>query len=310
MRTTPPAPDHPGAHLGDLLPAYVNATLAAPLVARVEQHLATCAACRTDLAFWQSVATAAPAAIRPPAGPAPGGDLLDRIWAQIDARPPGRSVARGQVRRRVIYAWHFLRGQARLLPRALWLAAGPALLVGCLIAGAISNRAGLPPLLGLVAPLITAAGAAFLYGPENDPAWEIALATPAPPRLVLLSRLGLFFGYNFTLALGVTGLLALLGGGNFAPLAALWVGPMLLLTGLSLLLSLLVSTLAGLASAVGLGSLHLLSLLFQGDSGDPTGGLAPLNTLWQTTPIIVLAAAGLLLLAVLAVPRQPRLAEG
>jgi hypothetical protein len=171
-----------------------------------------------------------------------------------------------------------------------------------------------PTLLRIVLPLVTAAGIAFIYGPEQDPSLELALATPTSPRLVLLCRLGLVFGYNVWLALCVTLLLVLVRGAPFTLLASVWIGPMLFLAGVSLLLSVTVGTMAGVASAIGLVMLRLfastLSVL-NGMDGHASLGrwqLGNLNALWQTTPPLLALALMLYIAAVLLVSRRERLA--
>ena len=47
--------------------------------------------------------------------------------------------------------------------------------------------------------MIAAACVSFIYGPENDLAYELALSTPTSPRTILLARLALVFGYNLGL---------------------------------------------------------------------------------------------------------------
>jgi hypothetical protein len=94
-------------------------------------------------------------------------------------------------------------------------------------------------ILEMVAPVVAAAGIAFIYGPENDPSLELALATPTPARLILLARLTLVCGYDLAVATLVSVGLVAVGDapGGLGALIFQWLGPMLLLSALSLWLS-------------------------------------------------------------------------
>lgn len=93
-------------------------------------------------------------------------------------------------------------------------------------------------LLVLVAPMVTAIGVAFIYGPEVDPALEIELATPVAPRLLLLARLALVFGFNLILGLAASVILSLVNAElAFWPLVSTWLAPMTFLSALAFLLT-------------------------------------------------------------------------
>src|SRR5581483_10576305 len=158
--------------------------------------------------------------------------------------------------------WAIARGQAVLLPKGIWPVSAAAVAFGILAMLLMNRSVYSPTLLGFIVPLVTAAGVAFIYGGEHDPALEIALSTPLSPRLILASRLAIVFGYNFCLGLLGTLLLMALRGGDFTLLVSLWAGPMLLLAGISLLLTVVVSTVAGMTSAICLWGLHLLAAAF------------------------------------------------
>jgi hypothetical protein len=69
-------------HIDELLPAYLNGTLAAAEAARVGQHLTGCAGCRQRLAGWQKIGSAAQ--LLASGAPSPSRGVLARVWARID----------------------------------------------------------------------------------------------------------------------------------------------------------------------------------------------------------------------------------
>src|SRR5262249_37530550 len=144
-----------------------------------------------------------------------------------------------------------------------------------------------PALLGVAAPLVTAIGVAFLYGPEQDPGLELTLGTPTSPRLILLCRLALVFGYTFALALAVTLLLLLMRAAPFSLVISVWLVPMLLLAGLSLLASVTLGAWAGVGSAVGVVLMPLLTATLDASGSRVHNGAWQIGALWRTTPTIL-----------------------
>jgi hypothetical protein len=135
----------------------------------------------------------------------------------------------------------------------------------------------------------------------------MALSAPTSSRLVLLSRLALILGYDVALSLAATALLTLIFGGNFWAVGALWFGPMLLVTALSVLLSLVLGTLVALISTLSLAFAHLLA---QGSLASAWRfASAPLDSLWQTNPMVIVLALALLTLSIVYGPRQERIAN-
>jgi hypothetical protein len=295
-------------HVAHLLPAYVNESLDRRRRERTHAHLAGCAACRAELADWEALRGATRTAVMADLAPAPDSALMGRVWAQIDAAAvpaPRRRVGL----RQVASLGQLALGQIPLLPKGIWAVSAAVVVAGFLGVALVNSGADVAAysLLGLVVPLVTGAGVALTYGPEHDPGLEVALATPTSPRLVLVSRLALVFGYNFGLALGVTLLLTLLRGIDFALLAAVWVGPMLLLAGLSLLITVSISSAASLASVAAIGCLRFFAAAF-GTVGGPLSVAPSGHAAWQTNPLVLVIALAMLGAAVLYVPRRERLA--
>jgi hypothetical protein len=146
-------------------------------------------------------------------------------------------------RRDLGWAWLLLRSQTRLVHPVTWLASGLVIALGALVTLALyqpaqTGRTGAELPLVIVAPLVAACGVAFLYGLEADPALELQLATPVPPRLILLARLALLFGFNLALTLACSVVLTLTRAQiSLLPLIAAWLAPMTFLSALAFLLS-------------------------------------------------------------------------
>src|SRR5262249_52498221 len=136
------------------------------------------------------------------------------------------------------HLWNVMTGQARLLRRSVWAASALGIALATLLAASLRAELGRDGVLTIALPLIAAGGGAFLYGPENGPGLEITLAPPTPARLVLLSRFGLLFAFDVTLALLGTLAISLARGESLWGLALAWLGPMTLLATVSLALSL------------------------------------------------------------------------
>lgn len=301
-------------HVADLLPAYAGGTLPAADALRVAAHAAGCPECARDLAEWRSLAEAARQTVAAVDAPPPSASVLARVWAEIDAdaagagRPARPAVSAAPAAgRRARLLWDLLRGQLPLVRQGIWVASALTMALGVLVALAVQDASGAGLLFGVIAPVVAAIGVAFLYGPENDPSLEIALGTPTSPRLVLLARLTLVFGYDLLLALGATLLLAAgTEGGAAWPLVSLWLGPMLFLSGFALVGSIVVGSAAGVAIALGLWASRLL-VAVGGVGRTDDGAAGPLAGFWRADPALLSLGAVLLAIAVLAVPRRERL---
>ena len=134
--------------------------------------------------------------------------------------------------------WAVLGAQARVLRRELWTASAFVMALGTLLTwglpapGAAAPDAFLP--LALLAPMIAAVGVALVYGAATDPASELELALPVSPRLLLLARLVLVFGFDLALGLSASLLLATTRAGvHFEVLVLAWLAPMAFLAALS-----------------------------------------------------------------------------
>ncbi|MDQ7904392.1 zf-HC2 domain-containing protein [Phytohabitans sp. ZYX-F-186] len=253
--------------------------------AEVEAHLAGCAGCRADVAAWRSLA----AAVEPPAPPGP--ELVHRVLLRsaLDGPPP-------PTRRPAWLSLALLRAEARLVRPVVPIASALAMALGVVLAAA-SPQGLAGQVLALVAPFVAALGIAGLYGPRRDPAFEVVAAAPTAPALILLARIALIFGYDLLLALAASGVLAALGGdpGGVFALVDAWLGPMALLSALTLVLAVRVGADVAAGAALMLWSLRVLA---GGLLADVDWALDAVRLAWSTNAGTVLAAAALTALAV------------
>lgn len=313
-----------GAHVVDLLPAYINGTLTERDFQRVHHHLSACSSCREELTAWRALGdvtrltfglqsgTGVEASPAPPA-PALLASVfarLEREEADVTAMAWREAAAARSPLQRSLGALRLIGSQIRLVRWGIWLAGTLATLF-CLLPLIRPEFFGLRHVSlhiaivqSFLAPVAMAFSLAFIYGPETDEGLEITLSTPVSPRQILLSRLLLVLVYNFALALFVTLAAVVLHGGDFALLVSFWAGPMLLLSSLSLALSISFSAVLGAGVAGGLWLLHLFVSSLSSFTTPGFLNRIPLLTTWQTTPIILLLACLFFALAVVYVPRR------
>lgn len=293
-------------HIADLLPLYVSGALEPDQQRAMEQHLPDCAECQADLALWRAMAgeiNAGGQAIAAPRG------LAERALAragQASRRSPFRLPGIGHLP-------HLLRSQIPLVQREIWPAS--ALVIGLgYIAALISAHAGF---IYALAPLVAAACVSMIYGPEHDPAYELALATPTSPRQILLARLALVFGYNLGLALvAATGLLPVLAFQPAQPLfesvLLAWLAPMTFLSAAALVLSLWMGATNAISITYVAWLVHLLAGPLRspqtglGISTEMAGILAAYVNFWQAPALLFLLSAALFGAAIWLAGRQEK----
>ena len=289
--------------VSDLLPLYVSGALERERALAVEKHLGGCAECRADLALWRAAASEILAGGQAIASP---GRLAERALEQIHRSPASRASSAGapaKLRR----AGQLLRSQAPLVQREIWSASAAVIGLGT-VAALIAAHSGF---IYVLAPLMAAACVAMIYGPDNDPAYELALSTPASPRQILLARLALVFGYNLVLVLAATlALLPVLPEPLLGSLVLAWLAPMTFLSAAALVLSLW----TGALNAISITYIAWLSHLVVFPLRSPQAGpklpavilevMAGYQNFWQTPPVLLALAALLFGLAFWLAGRQ------
>jgi hypothetical protein len=204
----------------ELIPFYAAGTLPDEEREKVAQHLQQCADCRAELRLWQSVS--------------------DEIRAsdQKLRTPELRQMPLKKQSRHLWKAWYILRSQVALIRKEIWLSSALVSLLGIIVALLVENVNA----IYFLAPFISAAGVAYIYGMQNDPALELTLATPISAQQILLARIALVFGYNIILT-SSSSVLILLINGQFSQLSWTillnWMAPMAFLSSLALFFSLL-----------------------------------------------------------------------
>jgi hypothetical protein len=270
------------------LPLYVSGRLNANDRRDMVAHLETCSSCRADLALWQSVAgelSEEDTRLEAPQG------LPQRALLSARSRP-GLS---GTLRKAI----DIMKFQLPLVRRDLWPASAAMMLIGITVAVVADKQR----VLYFIAPMIAATTLAAIYGPENDEANELVLATQTSPWKILLARLALVFTYN--LGLGLAGSLALnlfLNVGTFWPLVLTWLAPMAFLSMLALVLSMWIGTGKSVLATYALWLLQYIPFSIWKGWNDASfiGHIQErMSAFWQNPLLLFTLAGGLLVFALL-----------
>jgi hypothetical protein len=286
-------------HPTGALAEYAAGVLDAPEQKLVETHLIGCPSCRAELRGWTAVAAAAVAPAPPNSEP-----LVRAVLAR-SALAPQPSAGR---RRGVRFAAQLLRAELRLVRPSVWVAS--MLVMACAVAAvAAGDHGAAAPVLSLVAPLVAVAGVAGVHGPQRDPAFEALAVTATSPRLVLLARVTLVFAYDLALAVAASAVLKLVAPQvGLVELVVAWLGPMTLLSALSLVLAMWIGPNVSIAVATALWLLRLGTV----SAPELSGGwlAARMRQVWATSPGTVAVTLALLAAAVALSRRRGRPRDG
>ena len=171
-----------------------------------------------------------------------------KLIARLEAELPTRNLQSPFSNLQSSWPLLLLRSQLRVVRGEIWAASALVMALGLVVTLA-TYSASEAWVLVLIAPVVTAIGVAFIYGPDVDPALEIELATPVSPRLVLLARLALVFGFNLIMGVGASAVLSLVSAQiAFWPLVSTWLAPVTFLSALAFVLT--VFTTNSLTSAI------------------------------------------------------------
>jgi hypothetical protein len=265
---------------------YAANQLDADKRALFEKHLADCGECQADLRMWKSVADEIHAADT--AEPAPP-HLAERALEQIHQPAAPRLAFRHVVQ--------LLRSQTFLVQREMFPATAAVMALGVIVA-LISKHA---EFIYFIAPLMAAASLSILFGPEHDPAHELALSTPTSSWKLLLARLSIVSAYNLLLALAAMLILMIaFPPGLIGTLTLGLLAPMAFLSALALLLSMWIGTNNAIAISYALWlaqSIPFQSIGAWTDSSAWASFLHAYRNFWQNPMLLLTFTLPLLFLA-------------
>ena len=250
-----------------------------------EKHLAGCPECQVDLQLWKAVADEIIASDSAEQHPV---RIADRALEQIHQPSASRRAFRRVVQ--------LLRSQIFLVQREMWPVTASVMALGVIIAS-VSGHA---QFIYFIAPMIAAASLSVLFGPEYDPAHELALSTPTSSWKLLLARLSIVSAFNLVLAFVAMLVLTL----AFPPalLGTLVLGvlaPMTFLSMLALLLSIWVGTNNAIIIAYILWALQFINYESIGEwIGSPAiaSFLVAYGNFWHSSVLLLALSVPLLLI--------------
>ncbi len=207
------------------------------------------------------------------------------------------------------HAWHIFLRQPAVLQHN-WFAPVLTLLLAdiAVILAAMqmtTNLHDISLLLGVVTTLSAAIGIAFAANLSHDAGSEITLATATSVRMILFCRLLVVIASTCLISGGASVAVALAYGQGPWGVIQLWLGPLLLISSLTLALVLLLGSWVAFIAACVLEAVQTLRI-------NAGGQLLPLQhpALWQSNPLIFALALLFLLAAFLYAPRQSRFYKG
>ncbi|WP_432976902.1 hypothetical protein [Dactylosporangium sp. CA-233914] len=243
-----------------------------------------------DRAAWQTIADAVAPAVAAP-------DPQRLVRAVLTRSALEEPMVRGRPIRRLRYLVALVAAEARLIRRPVPVASALVMALGvAIVLLQRANGVGADLVLALVAPIVAAAGVAGTYRSRRDPAAELVAAAPVAGRLLLLVRIALVFGYDLVLALAASaGLHGLVGA---------WLGPMVLLSSLTLLLAVRFGPDVALGAAVGLWAVRVMADSILTHDAWPARFIV---AAWSTnTLVLAISAAAAIAAVVVAGRNEPR----
>jgi len=216
-------------HILEQLPFYINGTLPSELYEKVDTHLSDCQICQNELADWEQIAHLTREDIHGRGVDLP--KLSPIVRNRVHA--PRTFIQGLQSALGLIWAQRVI-----ILPGGVLTGVALAVALGVIATarfGFQSNPLFLIPLLILV-PCLAVIAIGFIYNEDTDPAYEVLLATPTPTAVLIFSRLTLALSLIVGLSFLGSLLLDFIGVGQLSHLVMAWLGPMLLLSGLTTVL--------------------------------------------------------------------------
>ncbi len=176
--------------------------------------------------------------------------LLTRLTIALPAFSPVRHAIRVHRQHRVALLLATARAQVSLFGLGFWLVSALVTLLGAVVV--LSN---VLPDQGLVlrvsGPLLAYLGSIAAFRGREARVWELELVCLPSPLQLAIARLVIVLGYDIGLSLALGLLLWAGGSGQVLALTLSWLMPLLLVTGLALLLSLRLSIQAATSLAYG-----------------------------------------------------------
>lgn len=207
----------------ELLPFYAAGGCTPQQKHEMDAHLILCAECQSELAMWKAVSSEIETANQMITAPA---EIPARALKRIHAPNPLTSALR--------QSWQLIRAQFYIVQSELWSVSAIVMLIGVLVAVVAKKDM----VIYLLSPMMAASTLAMLYGPDHDPANELARSTATSPWRILLARMSIMSCYNLLLGLVASlGLLLFVAPEMLGTIILGWVGPLAFLSSLALLLS-------------------------------------------------------------------------